>query len=349
MIKNKQNDEELNTQTAEKTKTKGSAGYKMLIVLLLLGGIGMGGYYWQTIQKMQAEIDGLKQTMANNTEKTQTLIDKVKNHFQDSLYNMADNVDKNYNEKTAQLRKELQNEVTQLVFGAQSAENVNTENKDENTPTEETAQTPTATPQVVEKIITIEREKTPQEVLLAAGAIIVKDMAENGLPIEYETEVLQILAEGNSQAQKYVATAQEYAASGLLGRQVLIKEYNKLYASLNNLPEAENKTPEIKQEKTPEQWWDKVLCWLKHVIIQKKKVQRPEFKAETDEIYELVNAGKFTEALAKMKTDAKYTSVNAKALTEWQKQVSDYIAFENAMKGLIMNALANIRLKEMER
>ena len=348
MTKNKQIEGEMNVAADKAPQAKGSAfGYKAFIVLLLLSGLGVGGYYWQTISQMQAEIDSLKQSTAENVDNLSKRINKTGQHFQDILYNLGDSVDKNCDDKLARLKKELQNEMTQLMFGAQAGADVKAENGGENT-SAETTETSVAAPQTAEKVITIEREKTPQEVLLAAGALIVMDMAENGLPIEYESEVLQILADGNSQAQKYADTAQKYATSGIKGRQMLIKEYNALYAALNEEPEKVQDT-QAQEEIVPQKWQDKFWYWLKKAVVQKKKVKKPEFKAETDEVYELVNAGKLREALLKMKTDSKYNAVNSPALAAWQQQVEDYLAFETAMKGLIMNALANIRLKEMER
>ena len=347
MTKNKQIDEEMNEAAAKAPKAKGGAfGYKAFIVLLLLGGIGVGGYYWQTISQMQAEIDGLKLALAENVDDMSSKINKTGQRFEDILYNLGDSVDKSCDDKLARLKKELQNEMTQLVFGAQNSEEIKAENDGENVAADGAKASSAAAP-AVEKVITIEREKTPQEVLLAAGAIIVQDMAENGLPIEYETEVLQILAEGNSQAQKYADIAQKYAASGIKGRQMLIKEYNALYVALNDEPEKVAETSA--QEEVPQKWQDKLWYWLKKAVVQKKKVKKPEFKAETDEVYELVNAGKLREALLKMKTDSKYNAVTSATLGAWQQQAEDYLAFETAMKGLIMNALANIRLKEMER
>lgn len=345
MTKNNQTNEDFEQQTTPAPKAKGTAGYKALILLLFLiliiGGGAAYQLHLQDMADMRQQIDSVKQ--ATNTKIADLnnrllMAEKSTQQFKDILYTSTSETDRKYDNKLADLKKEL----TQLIFGAQNAEPENVTEA----PTEQATSEKTNQPQIVEKIITIEKEKTPQEVLLAAGSIIVKDMAENGLPIEYETEVLQILAAGNPQAQKYADTAQQYASSGIKGQQMLIKEYNALYAALNDVPEkpAEPQT----QEPTPQNWQDKVLNWLKKVVIQKKRVKKPEFKAETDEVYELVNAGKLNEALAKMRTDAKYTSVNSAALTEWQNQVENYLAFENAMKGLIMNALANIRLKEME-
>ena len=57
-----------------------------------------------------------------------------------------------------------------------------------------------------------------QEMLLASGAMIVRDLAEQGNSFEYETEVLQILAQGNPQAMRYVDVMQKYAVSGVRGK-----------------------------------------------------------------------------------------------------------------------------------
>ena len=59
---------------------------------------------------------------------------------------------------------------------------------------------------------------TAPEVLLAAGALTVRGLAEYGLPFDYETEVLQILAAGNETALNYISSIKKYAVSGKLGR-----------------------------------------------------------------------------------------------------------------------------------
>ena len=49
-----------------------------------------------------------------------------------------------------------------------------------------------------------------------------------------------------------------------------------------------------------------------------------------------------------MKTEEKYAKVDSSALQQWQVQTEEYLEFNNAAAGLIMNSIANLHLKEME-
>ena len=187
---------------------------------------------------------------------------------------------------------------------------------------------------------------TAPEVLLAAGALTVKGLAEDGLPFDYETEVLQILAEGNSTALNYISALKKYAVSGIKGRAMLISEFNKVYADLSR-PQI-NKTTEPEIQET----WDEALMRkLKELVVLKKRENKPAlvFPKTPDEIHQLVNNGDFAEALNKIQTDRKYGDINSAELNAWILQTRDYLEFEHSVNGLIMNSLANLHLKEMER
>ena len=187
---------------------------------------------------------------------------------------------------------------------------------------------------------------TAPEVLLAAGALTVKGLAEDGLPFDYETEVLQILAEGNATALNYISALKKYAVSGIKGRAMLISEFNKVYADLSR-PQV-NKTTEPEIQET----WDETLIRkLKELVVLKKRENKPTlvFPKTPDEIYQLVNNGDFAEALNKIQTDRKYGDINSAELNAWILQTRDYLEFEHSVNGLIMNSLANLHLKEMER
>ena len=187
---------------------------------------------------------------------------------------------------------------------------------------------------------------TAPEVLLAAGALTVKGLAEDGLPFDYETEVLQILAEGNATALNYISALKKYAVSGIKGRAMLISEFNKVYAGLSR-PQV-NKTTEPEIQET----WDEALIRkLKELVVLKKRENKPTlvFPKTPDEIYQLVNNGDFAEALNKIQTDRKYGDINSAELNAWILQTRDYLEFEHSVNGLIMNSLANLHLKEMER
>ena len=112
-------------------------------------------------------------------------------------------------------------------------------------------------------IIKTAEAKLPQEMLLANGAIMVRDLAEKGLPFAYEAEVLQILAQGNLPAEEYVKTVQKYAASGVKGKSNLITAFNRFYASLNSPKCATLKEEKVSQEPEPQTWMKNCGCGLK--------------------------------------------------------------------------------------
>ena len=205
-------------------------------------------------------------------------------------------------------------------------------------------------PEAVQPVTPATIERTP-EILLASGAMIVRDMAENGLPFEYEAEVLQILAQHNEIAEKYVSQIQKYASSGIKGRASLIRAFNAFYPGLNEAPTtAQTDNDNTQKEATAEtpSWQNKIWSWLKKMVVHKKKAPKPVFTAEQDEVYELVNAGKLAEAVNSLKTSDNYAKIDASVINQWENQVQDYLNFDRAINGLIMNSLANIRLKEME-
>ena len=184
-----------------------------------------------------------------------------------------------------------------------------------------------------------------KDILLASGAIIVQDLAEQGNSFEYETEVLQILAQGNPQATKYVDTMQKYAVSGVKGKNMLISNFNKIFADLNM---TKVKNEQLQNQQVSPKWQDRLWVWLKKLLVSKKGNKRPIFKEKEDEIYTLVNEGRLGEALNAVKTSEKYLQIDSEPLANWQKQTTEYLEFKHAVSGLIMNSLANLHLKEME-
>ena len=182
--------------------------------------------------------------------------------------------------------------------------------------------------------------------MLGDGALTVRGLAEDGLPFDYETEVLQILAAGNETALNYISSIKKYAVSGIKGRAMLINEFNKVYADLSRPQINKSIEPEIQ-----ETWDEALLRRIKELVVFKKRENKPVvvFPKTPDEIHQLVNDGNFAEALNKLKTDRKYSDVNSAELNSWILQTQDYLEFEQAINGLLMNSLANLHLKEMER
>lgn len=322
---------------AEKpAKHKSSGGFWLLVLLLAI--VGAGAYVAQMWPQLTGSTQNteLQQWQTATNAKIRALEEQVNNLNYEliKVKNAAPQVVNN-GMSEAEVMALLDAAKQDILAAATSTTAPAAEEKTEK-----------AAPIIEEKVITVEKDKPLTELLLASGAIIVRDMAEQGLPFAYEAEVLQILAQGNPLAEKYVAAAQQYAVSGLKGKQELIAAYDHLYDSLNDAPL--KTAPAAEAEVTPQTWQEKIWRALKKLVVYKKKVKKPEFKAEQDPVYALVNEGKLAEALAKIQTSNAYTMSGSEALQAWTGQVQTYLDFNRAMTGLIMNALANIRLKELQ-
>ena len=219
-----------------------------------------------------------------------------------------------------------------------------------------TAQMQTALQQIVEQQIqpTVPSNiKLQQELLLASGTMIVRDLAERGLPFAYETEVLQIMAAGNEQAMKYVDMLQQYASSGIKGKKMLLQEFNHIYSHLSDDKMIEAQKEEVKNSSTAKlPWWKNaglsLLRWSKNLFAGKKTPNLPVLQPENDKVFELVNEGDLAAALNELNTNTDYAQLMNEPLRQWTLQVQMYLNFEKAISGLLMNSLANLHLKEMD-
>ena len=194
-----------------------------------------------------------------------------------------------------------------------------------------------------EQTISITPAVTSNEVMLASGSMIVKTLAEEGQSFSYEAEILKILAENNIEALSYISVLQKYATSGIEGKNMLINNFNKIYEHLSSSFQQANKN-----DAKEEAFVDLLTRRVKELFIADKN-EELKLSKETDDVHKLVNKAKFAQALKILKTDIKYAELNYEPLNEWIKQAQDYVDFERAINGLIMNSLANIHLKEMER
>ena len=327
---------------AEKNKSKETFAKKItrkFILWLVILGIGGVGYLAVTssMQKYQVAKNMLTEpAVAASNEKRIAQLEQKVAELQVLINRTAQNrgiTEETVDKKIGQLRSDvkiaLDNIMAQSTAHAKAAEDKRGQ------------------ADASQVIKTITEVKLSQEMLLANGAIMVRDLAEKGLPFAYEAEVLRILAQGNIPATEYAQIIQRYAASGVKGKNILTAAFNRFYASLNDAKctDAEVKPAEIKE---PTTWDEKVLAWIKHIIIRKKKAPMPVFIPQEDKVYELVNSGNLAEALRTMQTNADYAKIESPFLEEWKIQVQNYLSFESAVSGLIMNALANVHLKEME-
>ena len=303
----------------------------------------------ETLQKLQKAYEEKIETVALKVNVLEREVAALKDRpIVEQVAGVSEN---QLNRKIAAMRDEMEYRFSQLTEqnpeamkddeSAQNSSKGQNESKAETMPEQHRA---LFEPQVISLVAA---EKKTQEVLLASGAIIVRDLAEQGVSFAYEAEVLQILARGNELAENYVHTVRMFANVGVLGKNQLIRNFDKVFADLNNT-QTKIEAAEKAEIETAKKWYEKALIWLKQSIVVKKGQERPVFTETNDEVYELVHEGRFQDALNAMKVSEKYAKVDSKPLNEWHLQVSRYIQFNNAVSGLIMNALANIHLKELE-
>lgn len=322
-------------------KGRGARKFALFIILLLAGAVAYLAVQLKQTEKLNEE--ALSKLQSSYEEKLNTVNSRInvldrevvglKNR---PIVEHAAGISENLlNQKLAALRAELLNR-----DGAtpSSAEN-----------TEESA-TLAPTPQQISPTPTTlsENQKIANELLLASGAIIVRNMAEDGVGFAYEAEVLQILAQGNELAERNVQIVRNYANTGVIGKQKLIRNFDKIFAELNT---AALKSEAAKQAETTEvktEWYHKIMNWLKQQVTAKKRVKKPTFTPQEDEVLKLVDDGRIKDALDSLKLSEKYAKVHSEPLTQWVYQAERYLEFDNAINAIIMNALANIRLKEME-
>lgn len=200
-----------------------------------------------------------------------------------------------------------------------------------------------------EKQVVVSPESQTKEVLLANAAIIIRDLALKGEAIEYELEVLNILAQGSYPAMKYVENMQKYEKSGIAGKSQLIRNFNKIYAEFDRTELKNNVEETQKAAETDDKWYKTAWDWFKKLFVAEKKIERPVFNYKEDEIWNLVNDGNIAEALNELALSEKYAALNSTPLETWKIQARNYLDFEQAVEGLLLNALASLHLKELER
>ena len=187
----------------------------------------------------------------------------------------------------------------------------------------------------------------PQEILLAAGALTIRSMAENGENFSYEAEVLQIMAQGNDVAEQYIEKMKTFADKPITNKNALIKDFKRIYADVSGteIPNRiERGRPAIKDQS----WKDAFLRRLKNMVTFKSKKTAIKFEPQPDEVYDLVENGNLALAIERMKTDNKYVLLQSQVFRAWMYNAQNYLDFNNAVNGLLMNTLAHLHLKQFE-
>ena len=325
-------------------KSQSGRKFMLFILLLILVGGGAAVMHWRQLETQNAAtLQNLQKTWENKVTALEIRLNEVEKDVsglknRPVVEQVAGVSENQVNQKLAVLREELLRQINSRNTDAAADASGETE--------AEEAPAPEKTLLAPEIVSLVAQERKTQEVLLASGAIIIRDLAEQGVPFAYEAEVLQILARGNELAENYARTIRSFSNSGISGKNQLIRDFRKIFADLNNT-ELKNQPVEEKLADDAK-WTDKAIYWLKRAFVAQKTPERPQFTVQDDEVLNLVNEGRLNDAWNALKTSEKYAKINSLPLNEWRAQTEKYLEFNSAISGLIMNALANIRLKEME-
>lgn len=189
--------------------------------------------------------------------------------------------------------------------------------------------------------------------LILTAAMLVKDGADNGQSFEYEAEVLRQLAEGTNM-QAPAETIALYASEGLPDQARLIDDFNRLYTE-HAIATAQNEqqsadTAETQAESVPQEsdWKDKINQKLSRLV--SVKYHTDDEKTETasvpeDEVYILVNQGKFDQAVIKMQGNPEYAGDD---FVNWQKKIRVRDEFEKALRRIQALTLATMKVENLQ-
>ena len=193
-----------------------------------------------------------------------------------------------------------------------------------------------------------EEAHMPQEILLGSGALTIRTMAENGENFAYEAEMLQIMAEGNPIAEEYIATIRKFSSAPLPTKVSLIKDFKRIYAELSGT-KIKNPAPipQVEDATDAKSWKNAFFRRLKNLVTFKHK-KTVKFEPAPDEVYDLVESGNLAQALKRMETTNKYALLHCPALETWIHDAQNYLEFDGAVNGLLMNTLAHLKIKQFE-
>lgn len=184
--------------------------------------------------------------------------------------------------------------------------------------------------------------------LTLTAAMLVKDSAATGKPFVYEAEVLRNLALGtNMEAPADVIASLSY--EGIPSAEELTERFNRLYVNEQTkqtaaeIAKAEQAESAKNTQKEPD-WKEKINSKLSKLIsIEYHDKPVAELMAK-DEVYRLVNEGKFSEASVLMSAKPEYQTED---FAKWQKQITAAEDFNQALKQIEALTIAVMKAENL--
>ncbi len=161
-----------------------------------------------------------------------------------------------------------------------------------------------------------------QAALILTATTLVEEAAKKGQPFTYEATVLQNLSQGTIMENEATRIA-SFSDSQLLSKKALIKKFEFLYDSQEQVEEPQSPSDEKQENK--QDWKEKILTKLKSLIIV-RKIETHNNKQITPEerVLELVQKGEFNVAMLKMEVEPKFQTEEFEI---WKENVRSYNVF----------------------
>ena len=188
-----------------------------------------------------------------------------------------------------------------------------------------------------------------QGALILTAAMLVKDASASGKPFVYEAEVLRQLAAGTSM-EKSAETIALSAADGVATPQMLIDEFNLLYAT-QNIEKTHDETSVTASgtNNNASSWKEKLNDKLSKLIVVEYNGENENTNIvkenAADKIHQLVNNGDFAQAVLLMQADAKYQTP---AFKTWQQKYAKADDFAQALNNIQALTLAFMKVENLK-
>lgn len=178
---------------------------------------------------------------------------------------------------------------------------------------------------------------TDEGALILTAAMLVKDSAEQGGSFEYEAEVLQQIAENNTNVKESIAVIVKNSAQGIKSRPLLMSEFKAIY----------KKILQEQKEAFDKNWKDRINSKINEIIkVKNTKKDVPEFEADKSlqAIKRLVEAGNLANAIELIQRPENSTLLANESLKNWVSEAKARIEFDKALSKISAGSLAIMKV-----
>lgn len=183
---------------------------------------------------------------------------------------------------------------------------------------------------------------TDQGALVLSATMMIKEAGDNGQIFEYETEILQQLADGDLKLKEPIAVFVKYAKEGIHTKNYIINEFESIYKAL------------LKEQKKElgQTWKDRINNKFNEIIKVKrvnKDAQEFEAEKELDLVYRLVKGGDLYKALKEIDKNENPELLENASLKKWIANARARVEFDNAVTKISSYSLALMKVNYIKK